>query len=212
MGGKREAVLAGLQVGIQGFSTEVGWYGITEKVNDALYRVSDILVYPQEVTGSTVRTDTELHTKWMMEKDDDTYNSLRMQGHSHVNMGTKPSPQDLIDQSIILDQMGSDCEFYIFMVWNKKLEHDIRVYDLEANLLYEDGDVDLSIGENGANLKSFVAGAKELVKVPAPAVPAKQLGCYPQGFDESYGYPGDDPWPLGKGPIARVARGGRKRA
>lgn len=189
---------------IQGFSTEVGWYGIVTKASDSLYRIKDILVYPQEVTGATIRTDTERHTKWLMERDDETYCALRMQGHSHVHMAAKPSAQDLTDQSIVLDQMGSGCKFYIFMVWNKKLEHDIRVYDLDANLLFEDKDVDLSIGENGANLRSFVADAQSLVKAPSKA-PAKHAFSY-QGQ-----YPPGDDYPWTGGPAVRVVKGGKKK-
>ena len=49
--------------------------------------VEDIFVYPQEVTGSTVTTDQEAYSKWLYELDDDIFNNLRMQSHSHCNMG-----------------------------------------------------------------------------------------------------------------------------
>jgi hypothetical protein len=90
-----------------------------------------------------------------MKLDDDTFSSLRMQGHSHVNMSVSPSPQDLTDQATTLDQMGSGCKFYIFMVWNKRLERDARIYDLEENLLYESGDVDIIIGESDLALREL---------------------------------------------------------
>jgi hypothetical protein len=198
---------------IHEFGTEVAWHGIVIRESMDLFRINDILVYPQGVTGTTVRTNESYanagKSAWLMQLDDDTFNALRMQSHSHVNMDAKPSPQDLTDQSIILDQMGSGCDFYIFMVWNKRLEHDIRVYDLEANLLYEDGDVDVSIGENGIDLSGFAAGAKELVKTPAPV---KQTSFYPQrGYDGLCDYPpDDDPWPIGKSPHARAVKARRR--
>jgi len=194
---------------IHGFATEVAWHGIVTKVSDALFRISDILVYPQTVTGTSVRTEEQEYTKWLLDHDDSTFNALRMQGHSHVNMRTSPSGTDTDDQKTILGQMGSDCKFYIFMIWNKKLEHNIWVYDLEANLLYEDGDVDVSIGEDGIDLSGFVAGAKELVKTPAPV---KQTSFYPQrGYDGLCDYPpDDDPWPIGKSPNARAVKARRR--
>jgi len=191
---------------IQEFATEVAWHGIVTKEGDGLFRISDILVYPQEVTGATVRTGEE-YRNWLFNLDDKTFGSLRMQGHSHVSMSASPSSQDLSDQSITLDQMGSRCKFYIFMVWNKSLKHDVRVYDLEANLLYEDGDVDISIGESGVDLASFIAGAKEMVRTPAKIIPARQESYFHQGYSD---YPDDDPWPLGKGPVARTVKARKK--
>jgi len=176
---------------IHGFATEVAWHGLVTKVNDGLFRITDILVYPQTVTGATVRTDEQEYTKWLLDHDDETFNALRMQSHSHVNMRTSPSGTDVNDQGIILDQMGSGCKFYIFMIWNKKLERSVWVYDLEANLLYETEDVDVSIGQEDTNLETFLTGAKELVKTTPPPKVIAAAAQYPRDFD----YPGysDEP-------------------
>jgi len=182
---------------IHGFATEVAWHGIVTKLGEGQFRISDILVYPQMVTGATVRTDERVYAAWLLKQDDDTFNNLRMQGHSHVNMKPSPSAQDMTDQGIILHQMGSGCQFYIFMIWNKKLEYSIRIYDLEANLLYETEDIDITIGDEDTDLDAFFAGAKKVVGVTTPG--AKTIVKPAAQYPDDYPFPGYDDEPPGCG-------------
>lgn len=149
---------------LQSFSTEVAWHGVAvrDEVDKTRFYITDILVYPQVVTGSTVNTDQEEYTNWLYGLDDDTFNNIRMQGHSHVNFGTTPSGVDEKHQESILEQLDDDM-FYIFMIWNKKFEHTIKIYDLENNILYEDEDINFFIGNEGTNLRAFIDEAKATV-------------------------------------------------
>lgn len=195
---------------IQSFATEVAWHGIVTKLGSGSFRINDILVYPQTVTGSTVRTDERVYSAWLMKQEDDVFNNLRMQGHSHVNMRPSPSGQDSADQSIILAQMGSNCKYYIFMIWNKKLEYNISIYDLEENLLYDTDDVDISIGEENTDLETFLTAAKKVVEVSTPAAKSAAKTAQSPAF---YEYPGLDDEPPGfRGyPVGvRTTKGGRK--
>ena len=201
---------------IQGFATEVAWHGIASKLEDGLFRISDILVYPQSVTGASVRTDEQKYSKWLMDFDDDAFNALRMQGHSHVNMRVAPSGTDVTDQKIILDQMGHKCKFYIFMIWNKKLECNVWIYDLEANLLYETEDVDISIGEGNSDLNAFVTGARAVVEVTPPGKAAAKTIVQSAQYPPDYAFPGYDDEPPGygrgyQGVAVRTAGKGGKR-
>ena len=150
---------------IQEFSSEVAWHGVAyrdEKERSKFY-IEDILVYPQEVTGSTVNTDQDAYQTWLYTHDDRVFNNIRMQGHSHVNMGTTPSSVDLAHQEGILSQIDDDM-FYIFMIWNKKFERNVKIFDMANNTLYETGDVDVYIGGEGCDLNAFIKDAKGLVK------------------------------------------------
>lgn len=150
---------------VQQFDSEVAWHGTArrseEKTN--LFYIDDVVVYPQEVSGSTVNTDQAKYSEWLMSLDDDTFNNLRMQGHSHVNFGTTPSGIDETHQAKILDQLEDDM-FYIFMIWNKKFESFFRIFDLANNTLYEKDDVVVYIGENGTDLAKFITDAKAQVR------------------------------------------------
>ena len=148
---------------LQEFTDEVAWHGLACRSEDpAGYVIYDILVYPQEVTGATVNTDQEKYQVWLMEHEDDVFNNIRMQGHSHVNMTTSPSSVDLTHQEKILDQLEDDM-FYIFMVWNKKFESHTKVYDLQKNTLYENSDVDVKLLDTGIGLDVFITEAKCMV-------------------------------------------------
>lgn len=150
---------------VQNFTSEVAWHGVAKRDehDPSYFRITDIMVYPQEVTGSTVNTDQEAYQTWLYQFDDDVFNNIRMQGHSHVNFSTSPSGVDLTHQEKILAQVG-DNDFYIFMIWNQKFERTIKIFDMANNTLYETGDVDVLIGEAGCDLAAFVRDAKEVVK------------------------------------------------
>lgn len=150
---------------VQNFTSEVAWHGVVyrdEKERNKFY-ITDILVYPQLVTGSTVNTDQEAYQTWLYTHDDEVFNNLRMQGHSHVDFSTTPSGVDTTHQEKILSQIDDDM-FYIFMIWNKKFERTIKIFDMENNTLYETADVDIYIGDEGCDLNAFIKDAKEIVK------------------------------------------------
>lgn len=132
-----------MQALVSNFDKEVAWHGVATRGEDDgkdEYFITDILVYPQEVTGATVNTDQEKYEMWLMNHDDDVFNNIRMQGHSHVNMGVTPSSVDTSFYDRILEQLD-DTMFYIFMIWNKKQEKTIKIYDLEKNILFDTADV-----------------------------------------------------------------------
>ena len=124
------------------FSDEVAWHGTAVRKSKNEFIVEDIFVYPQEVTGGTVTTDQDLYTQWLYEFDDETFNGIRMQGHSHVNMGVSPSGIDDRHRDKILQQLEGDM-FYVFMIWNKSLNVYTLIYDMANNILYEDDDIDV---------------------------------------------------------------------
>lgn len=148
---------------LQHCNDEVAWHGFVDRKSEDLFLITDIVVYPQEVTGATVNTDQEGYQQWIMEIDDERFNSLRMQGHSHVNMACSPSSTDLNHQEQILAQLSGDA-YYIFMIWNKRLDHNIKVYDFATNTLYEDKDVEVGVVDEGFDMDSFIEDIDSLVK------------------------------------------------
>lgn len=160
---------------IQDFSSEVAWHGTVER-DGQIFKITDILVYPQEVTGVTVNTDQDGYQQWMMQLSDEQANHLHMQAHSHVNMSTSPSSVDLEHQESILKMLGKN-QFYIFMIWNKRFEHTIKIYDMAENILYEDKDIDVWVGDDCCDLDMFIKDAKTIVDTKKPVtVGAKTSG------------------------------------
>lgn len=121
---------------------EVGWYGVVYRDEDdeTMFRVKDIIIYPQKVTGATVEAVTDKYEAWMQGLDDETYNHRRAFIHSHVYMGTSPSGKDEQVWSDKLTQIPND-EFFIFQIMNKRGEIYSRVVDFANNIIYENNDV-----------------------------------------------------------------------
>jgi len=147
---------------VMDFTDEVGWHGTVSRLGDNEFIIEDIFVYPQEVTSNTVNTDQFLYSEWLYGLDDETFDKIRMQGHSHVNMGVSPSGVDNKHRAQILDQLEPDM-FYIFMVWNKSLAVHTLIYDMQRNILYEDNDVDVQLlGDD--DMAEFLLDAKTKVQ------------------------------------------------
>ena len=165
------------------FESEVAWHGVGERMDEKTFVISDILVYPQTVTGTTVDMDTEKYAMWLMENDeDDRFNHIIMQGHSHVKMQTSPSSVDKTHQEEILAQLTDDM-YYIFMIWNKRLEHTTKIYDLQNNTMYEDNEIEYGIMDDQCDLDEFIDEANKQV------VEHKYTG-YQYGGGSGYQYSG----------------------
>lgn len=173
-----------------GFDKEVAWHGVATRYgneDDDEYMISDILVYPQEVTGATVTTDRLEYQTWLMAQPDEVFNNIRMQGHSHVNMGTSPSSVDLRDQDGILAQLEDDM-FYIFMIYNKRLEFWVKVFDMKKNTVFEKEEVTVAIREDDVDFSEFLKTAKTIVKEKTYQTPAAKQGGFAGGYYESTQY------------------------
>lgn len=156
-----------MQALIREFTTEVGWHGVAKRYGDIEkdeYIIEDILVYPQTVTGATVNTDQEKYSDWLFSDElDDVFNDIRFHGHSHVNMGTTPSSTDLTHWSSLLDVLKDDM-FYVFVIWNKKNDRTVKIYDLKKNVLFDTSDVTVKVLPEKDGVEEFVAKAKGLVE------------------------------------------------
>jgi len=138
---------AKIQALVDGFSKEVAWHALASRGRDPEkneYFVSNVIVYPQIVTGIDVDTDQEEYQKWLDSYDGNTLNSIRFQGHSHVNMGVSPSAKDTGFYNELLAQLD-DTGFYIFMIFNKRGEKMVKIYDMAKNRLFETSDVKIEV-------------------------------------------------------------------
>lgn len=174
---------AKMQTMILTFEKEVAWHGLAERAGneeDNIYLISDIIVYPQEVTGATVTTDQNEYENWLMSQPDEVFEKIRMQGHSHVRMGTTPSSTDTEGERQILAQLDDDM-FYIFMIWNKSFDRNIRIYDMKKNILFESKDVMFDILANNDTVSNFIKEANDKVK---ERVYSTQVTTYQKKEDE----------------------------
>lgn len=159
------------------FDKEVAWHGVAYRALDETlddYYITDVMVYPQTVTATTVEMDTEEYAKWLMENcEDERFDHIHMQAHSHVNMATSPSGVDLAHQEEILNMLDDD-NFYIFMIWNKSLCKTLKIYDIKKNVLFENADINIIV-DGYDEIDAFIKQAKEMVK-------NKTYTSYPQSY------------------------------
>ncbi len=194
---------------IKEFDKEVAWHGVARRVDDESvdeYIIDDIVVYPQEVSGSTVEMDTEKYAQWLMDNDDDErFAHIHMQGHSHVNMGTSPSSVDLNHQEEILGMLGDD-DFYIFMIWNKSFVSTNKIYDLKKNVLFEDKDITVKLVGQNEGLDEFLKAAKAMVKTKAYSYQGGYQSPYYAGYHRGTGANNSAPVGTPYNPMAGAAK------
>lgn len=129
---------------------EIAWHGTIEHPKEEEYILTDVMLYPQTVTAATVTTDQEKYETWLNTLDDETFNKLRFQGHSHVNMATNPSGVDLNYYDDLTNAL-TRAEYYIFLIMNKAQNFYIEIRDLKNNILYEKEDIELVILDEDGN-------------------------------------------------------------
>ena len=138
--------------------TEIGWSGVVERVDDTYFIIKDILIPPQRVTGTTYRTDDDKYGEWLLSLSDEEYNNLRFNGHSHVEMSTSPSGMDMDVQQDTVSQLKED-DYYIFIIFNKKQEVNLWVYDLKNNISVTNEEITVSIPEETIELIKIIKEA-----------------------------------------------------
>lgn len=147
---------------IMNYATEVAWHCLVRKENDSYYLVYDVLVYPQKVTCATVETDMNKYADWKINLTDDQDANLFGQCHSHVNMETTPSQTDRDQQKEELQLKGRN-GFYLFQIWNKKLDVNTFLYDLENNIMYDKNDIDVIVEFSDVDSDIFVSESKKML-------------------------------------------------
>lgn len=153
------------------FSSEVAWHGVVHR-EGTHFTVSRIIVYPQLVTSGTVESDDENYSKFLDTLPDDVYNHIRLQGHSHVNMGVSPSGTDLDFYDQLMEHIP---DFYITLIINKSGAVWVELYDIPMNVVYETTDLILEKPVN-----DFIEGAQLMIKPKVNLLKGK----YPTKFQE----------------------------
>ena len=166
---------------VQNCSKEIAWHGLVKREDKNVFKVYDILVYPQEITGATVGADEELYPLWLDDLPDEQFNAIRLQGHSHVNMGVSPS---IVDDTFYETQVKQVKDYYIFIIFNKREDYWINIYDIASNVVYEKPDIDVKFEKNGfdyeiwyeKNYDAFITEHKPTVVISQTGSPNVHRG------------------------------------
>ena len=151
-----------MQALVDFYDTEVGWYGLVEKINSKFYRVYDVKVCKQYVNGTKVDTEDDDTLEFFNSLTDDEAEHMHFQAHSHVKMSTNASAVDLQNQTDVVHNM---CKtgFYIFQIWNKSNDINTYIYDLDQKVFYDKKDVIIEVEDEDMFISDFIASTIDLV-------------------------------------------------
>lgn len=118
---------------------EIGWLGSAMR-NNKDYYLHDVYLFEQEVHSATTEITEQGLSNFAMEvmqyeNGMEIWNSMRVWGHSHVNMAVSPSAQDEKQMDLFTQNPN---EFFIRIIGNKKGEMKIDVWDFDLGVIYED--------------------------------------------------------------------------
>ena len=114
---------------------EVSWFSRVSR-NDNVFCITDAFLIEQTVSSAetemTLSGLSDFMTNIIQKHGVEFYNSIRCWGHSHVEMSTNPSGQDL--KQIKEFDNG---DFYIMLIMNKRDDFHIRLYDFKENYIWK---------------------------------------------------------------------------
>ena len=176
---------------VKSYSSEIGWYGLIRKLDDRTYQVYDIIVCNQRVSGGRVVTDDDDMIEFYEKLTDEQAEFLHFQAHSHVNMSTSPSSVDLENQASTVKNMGGT-GFYLFQIWNKSLDINSFLYDLDNNVFYDKNDIEVIVDDDEfGSITGFINSLKDKVESMTSTTCAKQTSYTSySGYSEYSGYYG----------------------
>lgn len=124
---------------VQQCKGEVGWLGTTE-VEGRNIIITDVMLFDQEVHSTTTEITPEGLSKFateLMKKPDgmEIWNSIKVWGHSHVNMHVSPSGQDNA-QMRVFSQGGHP--WFLRIIANKKGDLKVDLFDYANGLEFID--------------------------------------------------------------------------
>ena len=145
---------------------EVGWLGTAYKNNELnCIIIHDILLFHQEVNSVTCEITPEGLAEFaeeLLQEDDgvETWNSIKLWGHSHVNMGVNPSAQDDDQMKVFADHN----DWFLRIIANKSGELKIDLFDYTTNVKFTNISWDLFLEEMYNTQSIMEEEIKEKVK------------------------------------------------
>lgn len=128
-------------------SKEFMFIGTVEKPNPNTYFITNISLIPQEAnSGAFCETDDDRYPVWLHENFPtvEQKKTVRLNGHSHVNMAVEPSG---VDNSNIEKMMQYVDDFFIQLIINRKQEIKINLWDKQNGIIFNNCEYYLQIGD-----------------------------------------------------------------
>lgn len=123
-----------IQCYVEECDKEIGWLGRIRQDGDT-YLCDEVFLLHQEV-GAAATDITEAGLAALMEEIGLEENeTLRLWGHSHVNMGVSPSSEDKKTPELF---MKNGCAYFFRIICNKRGEMGVTFFNWQQNYYIED--------------------------------------------------------------------------
>lgn len=177
-------IYASIVSAVQRQDKEFAWFGdVVVEQDDPenfVIRISDIYLYPQTVSNSSVSepdTSSQEYLDFMCDKIAEGARLgkpvMQYYGHSHVNMGVTPSAVDM-------DYRNQNAQLNVFSIHNKAGNMEWQIWT--EDFIYETKDIDVQV--MGTKLQNT-----ELIKEKAYPKVMHYGGAYPN-YNRPYAAPG----------------------
>ena len=155
---------------VENCDKEIAWFGTVERTSEKQFLIKNIIMFPQVVTGATVKEDEAVDGDWRDDLPDEMFNSMRFYGHSHIRFSCSPSLTDTNHYKFMIQNVN---DFYIFGIFNKNTTNNywFNIYDIANNILYENDDIIYKYLITPAD-QWAEAQIKKFVKEEKPYVPS----------------------------------------
>lgn len=171
---------------------EIGWLGNVSR-DENIFMIYDTFLLEQRTHATTCEIDKDALAKYYSDlyinKPDqaqDIVESIKLWGHSHVNMSISPSGQD--DNQMVDFKEGN--EWFLRLIANKNGELEITLFDFKNNLQYKNVKWDIfnpTLDELEEEIKAEI---KEKVKDISYTV--KVNNCTTYNWNNYYSYPQEE--------------------
>jgi hypothetical protein len=125
---------------VKNCAKEIGWLGTVERIEN-IFVIHDVFLFHQEVNAATCEISPASMADFITEQiianpeiGMEIANSLKLWGHSHVNMGVSPSGQD--EQQARKFKDGN--EYFIRVIANKSGEMEFALFDFLRGITFSD--------------------------------------------------------------------------
>ncbi len=179
---------------------EVGWLGtVNELVPGSAYVIDDVFLFDQTVSAGHMDITSEVMYEFVSSlagqpNEDYIFNNTKFWGHSHVEGGVYPSPQD----NLQMDMFGDiGATYFVRGILNRRGDINFSLYDWRAGIAYHNVEWAVEEGEPERDwLKEQYRLILEEMKLKVTHQPPPPL---PAGYQSYYGQqPGFQPVAAGK--------------
>lgn len=164
-----------MQAYIENCDKEIAWLGDVVRTADGDYYCREVYLLHQDVASATAELQPKDLVVFAEEIGMDNMENIKMWGHSHVNMGTSPSGQDVTQMELF---RNNGFPWYIRVIANKKGRLEATLFDWEHGFIITDMHWDIHYAAEYPAIEEIQEEIKEKVRAKTYCTPSTYVRGY----------------------------------